>query len=65
MGSHSLPLEQGRLARLGVPTHLRSGTFCPDRALGGERHCSFDCPRLGGHRMSFARLFDDVHGAMH
>ncbi len=29
MGSHSLPVEQGRLARPGVARHLRSCTFAP------------------------------------
>ena len=64
MGLHSLPVEQGRLARPGVPRHLRSCTFCPDRALGDKRHCIFDCLRFDGHRLSFAQLFDDAHGAM-
>ncbi len=64
MGSHSLPVEQGRLARPGVPRHLRSCTFCPDRALGDEQHCNFDCPCFNGHRLSFAQLVDDAHGAM-
>ncbi len=26
--------------------------------------CIFECPRFDGHRLSFARLFDDAHGAM-
>ncbi len=30
MGSHSLPNEQGQLARPVVPRHLRSCTLCPD-----------------------------------
>ena len=64
MGSHSLPVEQGRLARPGVPRHLRSCTLCPHRALGDERHCIFKCPRFNGHRLSFAQLFDDANGAM-
>ena len=64
MGSHSLPVEQSRLARPGVPRQLRSRTFCPGQALGDERHCIFECPRFDGHRLSFQRLFDDAHGAM-
>ena len=64
MGSHLLPVEQGQLARPGVPRHLRSCTFCPHRALGDERHCIFECPRFDGHWLSFAQLFDDAHGAM-
>ncbi len=46
MGSHSLPVEQGRLARPGMSRHLHSCTFCPGRALGDERHCIFECLRL-------------------
>ncbi len=64
MGSHSLPVEQGWLARPGVPRHSRRCTFCPGQALGGEQHCIFECPHFNGHRLSFAQLFDDVHGAM-
>lgn len=64
MGSHSLPVEQGRLARPGVPRHLRSCTFCPGRALGDERHCIFECPRFDGHRLNFPQLFDGAHDAM-
>ena len=62
--NHGLPVEQGRLARPGVPRHLRSCTLGPGQALGDERHCIFECPRFDGHRLSFARLFDDAHGAM-
>ncbi len=64
MGSHSLPVDQNRLARPGVPKHLRSYTFCPGRELGDERHCIFKCLHFDGHRLSFARLFDDAHDAM-
>ncbi len=41
MGSHSLPVEQGRLARPGVPRHLRSCTFCPGRALEEEEEIHY------------------------
>ncbi len=64
MGSHSLPVEQGRLARPGVPRRLRSCTFCAHQALGDGRHCIFECLRFDGHRLSFAQLFDDAHGAI-
>ncbi len=64
MGSHSLSVEQGRLAKPGVPKRLRSCTFCTGWALGDERHCIFECLRVDGHRMSCARLSHDAHGAM-
>ena len=64
MGSRLLPVEQGLLARPGVPRHSRSCTFCPDRALGDEWHCVSECPRFRGHWLGFAPLFDDAHGVM-
>ena len=36
MGSHALPVEQGRLAKPAVPRHLRRCTLCGTRALGDE-----------------------------
>ena len=52
MGSHALPVEQGRLARPAVPQHLRRCTLCGTRALGDERHFGFDC-RHFAHIASF------------
>ena len=43
MGSHSLPVEQGRLARPMVPPQLRRCTLCSTHAIGDERHYVFDC----------------------
>ncbi len=39
MGSHLLPVEQGRLARQGVPRRLGSCTCSLSGALIDERHC--------------------------
>ena len=64
MGSHMLPVEQGRLARPCIPRNLRRCTFCTTAALGDERHCVFESPHFWGVRQSCARLFDDAHGAM-
>ena len=64
MGSHALPVEQGRLDRPAVPRHLRRCTFCTTRAVGDERHCLFDCPHFGGLRSEHAQLFHEAHGAM-
>ena len=36
MGSHALPVEQGRLDRPAVPRHLRRCTFCATQAVGDE-----------------------------
>ena len=49
MGSHALPVEQGRFARPAIPRHLRHCTLCKTRALGDERHFVFDCPHFAPH----------------
>ena len=36
MGSHALPVEQGRLAKPAVPRHLRRCILCGTRALGDD-----------------------------
>jgi len=64
MGSHSLPVEQGRLARPAIPRHLRRCTFCNTGALGNERHLAFDCPHFAHVRRQFRSLFDDADGNM-
>ena len=38
MGSHNLPVEQGRLAEPAIPRHLRCCIMRKTRALGDERH---------------------------
>ena len=40
MGSHALPVEQGRLARPAIPRHLRRCTLCETRELA-EREREF------------------------
>ena len=42
MGSHALPVEQGRLARPAIPWHSRRCTLCETKALGDGRHFIFD-----------------------
>ena len=69
LGSHTLPVEQGRLGRPAVPRHLRNlqCTFCTTRAyraFGDERHCLFYCPQFGDIRSDHAQLFHEGHGAM-
>ena len=55
MGSHALPVEQGRLAKPAIPRHLRRCTLCGTRAMGDERHFVFDCPILPTFVASFGR----------
>ena len=64
MGSHSLHIEQGRLARPMVPRQLRRCTLCSTHAIGDERHYVFDCPHFAHIRRQFRSLFQDADGAM-
>ena len=64
MGSHALPVEQGRLARPAVPRHLRRCTLCKTGALGNERHFGFDCPHIAHVRRRFRSLYRDADGTM-
>ena len=66
MGSHALPVEQGRLAKpdLPVPRHLRRCTLCGTRVLGDERHFVFDCPLFAHIRRQFRSLYQDADGTM-
>ena len=60
MGSHALPVEQGRLARQAIPRHLRRCTLCETRALGDERHFVVDCPHFAHIRRRFRSLYQDA-----
>ena len=64
MGSHSLPVEQGRLARPMVPKQLRRRTLCSTCAIGDERHLIIDCPHFAHVRRQFRSLFQDADGAL-
>ena len=55
VGSHALPVEQGRLARPAVPRHLRRCTVCRTKAVGDERHFAFGCPHLPTFAAKFGR----------
>ena len=64
MGSHALPVEQGRLAKPAVPRHLRRCTLCGTRAFGDERHFVFDCPHFAHIRRQFRSLYQDADVTM-
>lgn len=64
MGSHTLPVEQGRFARPHIPRKLRRCTLCTTGALGDERHFCFECPFFDGIRAQHADLYDSSGGAM-
>ena len=50
VGSHALPVEQGRYARPALPCHLRRCSLCSTQALGDELHYVFDCPHFSDIR---------------
>ena len=60
VGSHTLPIEQGRFAKPALPRHLRRCTVCDAQAVGDELHCVFDCPRFSDIRTQFPGLFQDA-----
>ena len=64
LGSHTLPIEQGRFARPALPRHLRRCTVCDTQALGDELHYVFDCPHFSNIRAQFPGLFQDAAGCM-
>ena len=64
MGSHSLPVEQGRLARPMVPRQLRRCMLCSTYAIGNKRHYVFDCTHFAHMRQQFRSLFHIADGAM-
>ena len=64
MGSHALPVEQGRFARPVIPSNLRRCTLCSTRSVGDERHYLLECPNFDEVRAQYAELFDSSAGAM-
>ena len=62
LGSHTLPIGQGRFASPAQPCR---GTFSGDtQAVDDELHCVFDCPHFSGIRAQFPGLFQDAAGCM-
>ena len=62
LGSHTLPIEQGHLARPALPCHLCRRTICDTQAVGAELHCVFDCTHFSDIRAQLAGLFQDAAG---
>ena len=60
MGSHLLPIEQGRHLRL--PRHRRVCRLCHTGALGDERHMPLECPALAD--LSASPLVAECSGVM-
>ena len=62
LGSHRLPIEQGRWTR--VPRFLRRCTLCVHHAPGDERHFMLECPFLDGIRQQYPQLFQGASASM-
>ena len=62
MGSHLLPIEQGRHLRL--PRHRRVCRLCHTGALGDERHMLLECPALADLRDEYSPLVAGCSGVM-
>ena len=62
LSSHSLPIEQGRRAKL--PRAMRFCPFCPGHHVGDERHLVFECPALQHIRQHYADIYSDAHSTM-
>ncbi len=54
MGSHHLPVEEGR--HFNLPRASRVCNLCNTDALGDERHMLLECPALADLRLQFSSL---------
>ena len=64
LGSHDLPIEQGRMARPIVPRYLRRCTLCSRHAPGDERHFMLECPQFDDIRAQYPDLLQDARDSM-
>ena len=62
MGSHHLPVEEGRPFNL--PRASRVCNLCNTDALGDERHMLLECPALADLRLQFSSLLLPCSGVM-
>ena len=62
MGTHLLPIEQGRHLRL--PRHRHVSRLCHTGALGDERHMLLECPGLADLRDECSPLVAECSGVM-
>ncbi len=64
LGSHDLPIEQGRMARPIVPRCLWRCTLCSRHAPGDERHFMLECPQLDDIRAQYPNLLQDARAQL-
>ena len=62
MGSHHLPVEEGR--HFNLPRASRVCNLCNTDALGDERHMLLECPALAALRLQFSSLLLPCSGVM-
>ena len=62
MGSHHLPVEEGR--HFNLPRASRVCNLCNTDALGDERHMLVECPALAALRLQFSSLLLPCSGVM-
>ena len=62
MGSHHLPIEEGR--HFNLPRASRVCNLCNTDALGDERHMLLECPALAALRLQFSSLLLPCSGVM-
>ena len=62
MGSHHLPVEEGR--RFNLSRASRVCNLCNTAALGDERHMLLECPALAGLRLHFSSLLMSCSSVM-
>ncbi len=64
LGSHDLPIEQGRMAWPIVPRYLQRCTLCSRHAPGDERHFMLECPQFDDTRAQYPNLLQDARDSM-
>ena len=62
MGSHLLPIEQGR--HINLPRNRRVCRLCRTGALGDERHMLLECSALADLRQQYSTLISGCSGVM-
>ena len=62
MGSHLLPIEQGRHLRLPCPRHVCR--LCQTGPLGNQSHMLLVCPAFADLREEFSQHVSDCSGVM-
>ncbi len=63
LGSHDLPIEQGRMARPIVPRY-HTVHLCSRHAPGDERHFMLECPQFDDIRAQYPDLLQDARDSM-